>query len=164
MSDNISQNARAIFASVAKQRGLQLAQEVQTTILRQLDAAIRYDGGKPYLVDQNGNRAATADAAGNVIDQPFDDFVSYLAKPFLTPTPADTGNAPQSTEGKRPSNLTEHMRKVLAERKQNTAKIADAVVGNPWLRESPNLTHQMVISKADPARAAKLKSEAGAVK
>jgi hypothetical protein len=161
MNDGISQNARAIFASVAQQKGLQLPQEVQTTILRQLDAAIRYDGGKPYLVDQNGNRAATADA-GNVIDQPFDDFVSDLAKPFLAPAPAapaDTGK-PKAGTPQQPLNLTQRMREMLAERKSKEAQLATDIRGNPWSRETLNLTHQMLIGRADPARAERLKREA----
>jgi hypothetical protein len=158
----MSANAQAIYRSIAKANDITLPAEVETTIVQQLDTALRYDGTEFHLVDQNGNRATTIDASGKPIDIGFDEFVRDLVKALPAPEakPQTANTSKDEKPAGKPINLTERMRTMLEERKSDAAEIATSIVANPWHRDSLNLTHQSIIARADPVRAERLKAAA----
>lgn len=152
-----SHNARVIVRDIGK--GLDLSTAGHNAVLTVLESAIRYNpDGTVYLADENGNRRVTADMDGKVIDQPLAEFILDVVK--QDPSYTTRKAAPKAETG--PKNLTHEMAVTVAAQKQvRAANNARKVEGNPWNRDSWNLTHQMVIAKGDPDRAARLRGEAG---
>jgi hypothetical protein len=154
MSTDLSPISAGSIRSIISNAGLTLSPLGDVVVVDDLQASLRLDQEKGGIV------LIGADGTASPVD-----LLKHLAelakaKPDFF-RPAEKSGTPASS-GTTSTNLTERMKAILATRETPVSRAKKAasqkIDGNPWI--SGNLTHQMVIQKHDPARAAKLKAEA----
>lgn len=160
------ENVIVFLASTAKASGLEFAPDALQAAAEQLAAAVERDATGTLTYSPEAGAAAFRIVAGQVVDIPAADFVAGVilkhAKPVPKPSAATVQDAP--TTGLKKIHvetpIAEFGRQLAAQHDTAMAREA-ATWANPWKAGQLNRTHQAIISKHHPARAAQFKAEAG---